>query len=64
MLVHHQPSAGPVTPPARARAEEAWTTDVVPRWPAHRAAQARTLTACQRVRGRAPPHAWRRGRLA
>jgi len=43
---------------------DAWATAVVPRLPATRAAQARTLQAFQRVRGLAPPHDLLRGVLA
>ena len=64
MLVHPHHIDCPVMPQSLSLAEEAWTTDVVPRLPANLAEQARVLKAFQRVRGLATPHDLLRGLLA
>lgn len=64
MLVHNHHSDYPVTPQSLSLVEEAWTTDVVPRLPAHLAEQARVLKAFRRVRGLATAHDLLRGLLA
>lgn len=63
MLVfpHHTEHVAPTQP---SLVSDAWATEVVPRFPATLAAQARTLKAFQRVRGLATPHDLLRGLLA
>jgi Transposase DDE domain len=64
MLVHPHHIDCPVMPQSLSLAEEAWTTDVVPRLPTNLAEQARMLKAFQRIRGLATPHDLLRGLLA
>src|SRR5216684_6094180 len=64
MLVQSHDTGSMVECQALALVEDAWATEVVPRLPAHLAAQARTLKAFQRVRGLATPHDLLRGVLA
>jgi hypothetical protein len=61
VLAHH---TDPVAPAQPSLVADTWATAVVPRLPATRAAQARTLKAFQRVRGLATPHDLLRGLLA
>lgn len=64
MLVQRHDTGSSVERQALALVEDAWATEVVPRLPAHFAAQARALKAFQRVRGLATPYDLLRGVLA
>jgi len=64
MLVQSHDTGSLVERQALSLVEDPWATAVVPRLPANLAAQARALTALQRVRGLATPHDLLRGVLA
>ena len=64
MLVQSHDTGSRVEPQAITLLEDAWTTEVRPRLPAHLVEQARVLKAFQRVRGLATPYDLLRGVLA
>jgi len=64
MLIPTHDTDGMSARPPASLVGDTWTTEVLPRLPAHRAQPARVLQAFQRVRGIATPQDLLRGLLA